>query len=916
MGFSINTNITSLQAQEYLRTTSDFQSKTITRVTSGLRIISSGDDAAGLAIANSFRSDRAVLTQGVRNANDGLSTLQTIDGGINNISQLLDRARTLAAQSASGTFTGDRNILNSEFQSVLGEIDRQAQAIGLDQGGAFAKSLAVFIGGGRSNAGISEIENGSVSVDLSQSTVDAKSLGLKGVQAVGATGTDIGTGSATTSVQDIVGDATNIADQRTAGYTEFKFVGPGFGDSEGITVSVNTAGVTDTNTLVTAINSAIDTAGNGSTAAATAFKDAGIKASVTTDSDGKKQLAFSSSESAFQVKANDLMANALMGNFGAGAVGASLDTTVQAGANTTAAATTFDANAGDVVFRFQGAGMTSPVDITLSITAGVTTVQQAVDSLTSQVASNSTLQAAGITLDTPTLDGAHALQFTSARGEKFDVAVTGDVGNELGFGTFVAGDAGEVDYATRTGTAYDNTDATDADGSVTLEFSINGAASNGNAIALDLTAGDAAAATVTGTAPVVGTIDTSSGNNTLDLTVDGVTQTLTVTAGATTDIATIIQDLNGDIATQFGSQVATVGVDETGALTITSATKGAGSDLTVAIDGTSTLMANLNVTDLTDTGEARTGADIANALNQAFAADTEMAAAGLEASFGGGQLTIASNNNTYFRANSRSTTTGDIGFGANASAASFTGNTVSNAPATSAQFNSGGADASTAFTFAALGYGSDDQTITISANDASGVARSETIVIKNDSSTTRNGRNIDQVLDQINSELQQTNNSTLQKVVAVKVNDGGTEKIQFLSTLEEFQVSVGQTASANGIGSQGATDTSAALDGGSTASIDSQAGAQAAVSAVASAVAALGESQAVVGKGQNTFNFAVSLAQTQLNNLAASESRIRDADLAAEAANMTKAQILQQAGIAALAQANSAPQAVLSLLRG
>ncbi len=89
MAFTINTNIASLQSQEYLRISSELQQKTINRVTSGLRIISSGDDAAGRAIANGFRSDRAVLTQGVRNANDGLSTLQTIDGGLNNISQLL-----------------------------------------------------------------------------------------------------------------------------------------------------------------------------------------------------------------------------------------------------------------------------------------------------------------------------------------------------------------------------------------------------------------------------------------------------------------------------------------------------------------------------------------------------------------------------------------------------------------------------------------------------------------------------------------------------------------------------------------------------------------------------------------------------------------------------------------------------------
>src|SRR6201993_823220 len=147
MSFDINTNIASLQAQQYLRVNSDFQAKTINRVTSGLRILSSGDDAAGLAIANGFRSDQAVLTQGIRNANDGLSQLQIIDGGENNISQLLDRARTLATQSATGTFTGDRTVLNQEFQSVLGEIDRQAQSIGLNIGGTFAKSLSVFIGG-------------------------------------------------------------------------------------------------------------------------------------------------------------------------------------------------------------------------------------------------------------------------------------------------------------------------------------------------------------------------------------------------------------------------------------------------------------------------------------------------------------------------------------------------------------------------------------------------------------------------------------------------------------------------------------------------------------------------------------------------------------------------------------------------
>ncbi len=67
---------------------------------------------------------------------------------------------------------------------------------------------------------------------------------------------------------------------------------------------------------------------------------------------------------------------------------------------------------------------------------------------------------------------------------------------------------------------------------------------------------------------------------------------------------------------------------------------------------------------------------------------------------------------------------------------------------------------------------------------------------------------------------------------------------------------------------------------------------------------------------QNKLTYAISLAQSQITSFSAAESRIRDADVAQEAANLTKAQVLQQASLAALAQANSAPQAVLSLLRG
>jgi flagellin len=174
MGISIQTNVSSLLAQENLRVNNDFQSRTIQRLTSGYRINSSGDDAAGLAIANGYRSDVTELTQGVRNANDGLSSLQILDGGLNNIAQTLDRLKTLATQSASSTFTGDRNTLNVEYQTLLKEIDRQAKNIGLNSGGTFNKQIGVYIGGANN------VTDAQVQVDLSgtANAVDTSSLSL------------------------------------------------------------------------------------------------------------------------------------------------------------------------------------------------------------------------------------------------------------------------------------------------------------------------------------------------------------------------------------------------------------------------------------------------------------------------------------------------------------------------------------------------------------------------------------------------------------------------------------------------------------------------------------------------------------------------------------------------------------------
>ena len=139
--FSIISNIASVNAQANLQATSLGLNKALTRLSSGLRINMSGDDAAGLAVANQYRSDIAILNQGVRNANDGLSTLQTKDGALNNISTLLDRLATLATQASSTSNGVNISTLSDEYGTIIEEIDRQAAVADL----AAASDFSVFV---------------------------------------------------------------------------------------------------------------------------------------------------------------------------------------------------------------------------------------------------------------------------------------------------------------------------------------------------------------------------------------------------------------------------------------------------------------------------------------------------------------------------------------------------------------------------------------------------------------------------------------------------------------------------------------------------------------------------------------------------------------------------------------------------
>jgi flagellin len=785
---SIQTNVNSLVAQENLNINNEFQSKTIQQLTSGYRINSSGDDAAGLAVANQYRNSVSELTQGVANGNDGVAQLQIMDGGISNISQILDRLKTLASQSSSGTFTGDRNVLNNEFQTDITEIDRQAQSIGLNTGGGFAKSLGIYMGGGGGSTAASVLANGVVTVDLSNSTVDSQSLGLTGMQ-TGNTGYDL----STSNIAAIVNNGSNTT--VSPGATQFLLYGPGFG--QGVAVNVATAAITDGASLVTAVNQAITSAGVSNTALA----NAGITASMTTDPTTQRQvLTFSSGQSAFQVRAGDRMANAFLGNTGANGLGNSLSSPLAGNA--------FNGNfatADSLTVTVEGAGLTSPVNLNVTAYTGAGSAVFTADLIQTVVAANPALAAAGITVS----DTNGPLNFTSAQGGAVKVSITGDSQNVLGYGSFT-----------------------------------------GTAAATSATAGSVFAQSTAD-----GTVD-------LDLSLDGESSTTLAVSMPSASNATAAQ----------------------AAATINAAIAAAG------------------------TGSAFNKAGI-------IAEDNGL-----------GHVELISTNNTDFRLGVRNdgVNTSSLGFYAPAArnaaglAAGYT------APATptatfvnqdaQGEYRLGsvvaGAGTAQPLTFAPILYATDGQSLTLSAADASGNSHSAVISL-----SQANSQDIDQAISAINTQIQASGDSTLMQINAVKVNVTGTEKIEFVSDVPNFSVNVGSTTNGTGIGSQGNTLSSVKVGTGGAADISTESGAQAAIAAITSAVSSLGVAQAAVGKGENELNYAVNLAQSQITNLSSAESQIRDADVAQQAANLSKAQVLQQASIAAMAQANSAPQAVLSLLK-
>lgn len=173
---AVNTNGGSLTAQRNLSSSHKALQTSIQRLSSGLRISSAADNAAGMAISENMRAQQGGFRQAQRNANDGVSVLQTAESGYQSISDLLVRMRELAVQSANDSVSDtERGYLDTEYQDLIGEIDRVASVteyngISLLDGTAGDSGTMTFQVGTRNSA------NDRITIDLVSQSTAALSL--------------------------------------------------------------------------------------------------------------------------------------------------------------------------------------------------------------------------------------------------------------------------------------------------------------------------------------------------------------------------------------------------------------------------------------------------------------------------------------------------------------------------------------------------------------------------------------------------------------------------------------------------------------------------------------------------------------------------------------------------------------------
>ena len=178
MGLRIMNNVEALNAHRTLQQTNQQVSRSIERLSSGLRINRAADDAAGLAVSEIMRSQIRGMNVASRNAQDGVSLVQVADGALGNVTDMLQRMRDLAVQASNGTLTdSQRSNLDAEVQQVVAELNR----VGTDTEFNGIKVLAGSVATAASAVTLQVGANSGQSIAFTVATVSASDLGMSGI---------------------------------------------------------------------------------------------------------------------------------------------------------------------------------------------------------------------------------------------------------------------------------------------------------------------------------------------------------------------------------------------------------------------------------------------------------------------------------------------------------------------------------------------------------------------------------------------------------------------------------------------------------------------------------------------------------------------------------------------------------------
>jgi flagellin len=200
MSIAINTNVNSLLAQDYLTSNQNWLSQALNRLSSGHRINDAKDDAAGLAVAQIMQENSTALRQGSRNANDGISLVQTAQSAMNDTLNILQRMRELADQGANSVYsTADLTNLNAEFQNLNSEVNRVASTVnfnGISLLNNSTGSLSIQVG-------TSNTSNDSLSIKLTNTTTGSSGLSIASLAVATTAGASAALATLDTAIQSV-----------------------------------------------------------------------------------------------------------------------------------------------------------------------------------------------------------------------------------------------------------------------------------------------------------------------------------------------------------------------------------------------------------------------------------------------------------------------------------------------------------------------------------------------------------------------------------------------------------------------------------------------------------------------------------------------------------------------------------------